>query len=216
MARIRESAAELPNKTFYASWDDITTTRAWDRPSLANIIKWRDTLFDLHNDLEGIEVHLVGGYAELLYKPTNPLTWDADVCFIVDESVDYQHIKRVMDDSLRIGLEIGLLLDQKAITPYAYNFFKSLYSGVVPEYNDDECIYFKNFLHFDKKWDGVSVFPEERNWPDNIEITNVYPGLYKIVGINPFLIEKVINKFKKGTYTGRSINLKTTDFNFTT
>ena len=216
MIKIKEYGAGQPHSTFYASWDDITTTKAWDRPSLDNLIKWRDTLFNLHNGLEGIDVFLVGGFAEYLYNPSNMKTWDADICFVIDESIDYTHIKSILDDSLRIGLDIGIFLDQKAVTPIVYNFFKSLYSGVVPEYSNDELIYFKNYKIFDKKWHGVSVFPNQRIYPTNVEFVNVSEGLYKVTGINKNLIDKVIRKFNTGIYTGRSINLKDTDFNFTT
>ena len=216
MVRIKESVLELQDNTFYAAWDDITTTTAWNRPELHNLIKWRDTLFNLHNGLEGINVYLVGGYAEFLYKPQNPLTWDVDVCFIVEESVDYKRIKRILDDSLKIALEVGILLDQKAITPYTHSFFQSLYSGVVPEYNNDKIIYFKNFKSFEKIINGNIVVAKSTSAPPNMEFENVYPGLYKVFGMNKKLIDKVINKFKKGIYTGRLIDLKNTDFNFTT
>ena len=73
---------------------------------------------NLHNGLDGIDLFLVGGFAEYLHNPTNPLTWDVDICVIVDESIDYKRIKTILDDSLRIGLDIGILLDQKAVTPY--------------------------------------------------------------------------------------------------
>ena len=215
MVTTKESEVE-PVNTFYASFGDISTTKAWNRPNLYNLIKWRDTLFNLHNGLDGIDVFLVGGFAEYLHNPSNPLTWDADVCFIVEESVDYKRIKRILDDSLKIALEVGILLDQKAVTPYVFNFFQQLHSGVVPEYNNDKIIYFKNFKSFEKIINGNIVVAKSTAAPPNMEFENVYPELYKVFGMNKKLIDKVINKFKKGIYTGRSINLKDTDFNFTT
>ena len=156
MVTIKESEVE-PVNTFYASFGDISTTIAWDRPNLYNLIKWRDTLFNLHNGLDGIGVFLVGGFAEYLHNPTNPLTWDVDVCFIVDESIDYKRIKTILDDSLRIGLDIGILLDQKAVTPYVYEFFQKLWKGKIPEdYDNSKMIFFKNFKHSEKWINGYS------------------------------------------------------------
>ena len=145
MVTTKESEVE-PVNTFYASFGDISTTKAWNRPNLYNLIKWRDTLFNLHNGLDGIDVFLVGGFAEYLHNPTNPLTWDVDVCFIVDESIDYKRIKTILDDSLKIALDIGILLDQKAVTPYVYEFFQKLWTGNIPEdYDNNKMIFFKNF-----------------------------------------------------------------------
>ena len=144
MVTIKESEVE-PVNTFYAAFDDISTTRAWDRPNLYNLIKWRDTLFNLHNGLDGIDVFLVGGFAEYLHNPRNPLTWDADVCFIVDEDVDYNRIKTILDDSLRIALDIGIFIDQKAVTPYVFNFFQQLQKGVIHEHDYTKLIFFRNY-----------------------------------------------------------------------
>lgn len=217
MVKIKESIVGQPVNKFYASWDDISTTKAWNRPELYNLIKWRDTLFDLHNGLEGIDLFLVGGFAEYLHNPTNPLTWDADICFVVDESIDYTHIKRILDDSLRIGLDIGILLDQKAVTPYMFQFFQKLWGGVIPEYNNDELVYFKNFIRFIKIInDEVVMDNNDIPKPSNVQITNVHSGLYKVVGMNEKLINKVINKFNEGIYIGKAVDLKNTNFNFKT
>ena len=216
MVTIKESEVE-PVNTFYASFGDISTTKAWNRPNLYNLIKWRDTLFNLHNGLDGIGVFVVGGFAEYLYNPRNPLTWDVDVCFIVDESIDYKRIKTILDDSLKIALDIGILLDQKAVTPYVYEFFQKLWTGNIPEdYDNNKMIYFKNFKSFEKIINGNIVVAKSTAAPPNMEFENVYPELYKVFGMNKKLIDKVINKFKKGIYTGRLIDLKNTDFNFTT
>ena len=220
MVTIKESEVE-PVNTFYAAFGDISTTKAWDRPNLYNLIKWKDTLLNLHNGLDGIDLFLVGGFAEYLHNPTNPLTWDADVCFIVDESVDYKRIKTILDDSLRIALDIGILLDQKAVTPYVYEFFQKLWTGKIPEdYNSNKMVFFKNFKYSEKWINDVQIYggKSDKHWSNNpkIEVTNPYDGLYKVVGMGDKLVEKVVNKFNEGIYTGRDVNLKNSDFNFIT
>ena len=222
MARIKESKVELPVNKFYASFGDISTTRAWDRPNLYNLIKWKDTLLNLHNGLDGIDLFLVGGFAEYLHNPTNPLTWDVDICFIVDESIDCKRIKTILDDSLRIGLDIGILLDQKAVTPYVYELFQKLWKGKIPEdYDSKKMIFFKNFIESEKWINDVQIYGRGKSnthWSDNpkIEVTNPYDGLYKVVGMGDKLINKVVNKFNEGIYKGKDVNLKTSDFEFTT
>jgi len=219
MVTIKESEVE-PVNTFYAAFDDISTTRAWDRPNLYNLIKWRDTLFNLHNGLDGIDVFLVGGFAEYLHNPRNPLTWDADVCFIVDEDVDYNRIKTILDDSLRIALDIGIFIDQKAVTPYVFNFFQQLQKGVIHEHDYTKLIFFRNYMGFDKIVNGVQIYSSGNGkpWWDSpkIDVTNVYPGLWKVAGVSEKLINKVINKFNEGIYTGRDVDLRNSDFNFIT
>tara|TARA_B110000091_G_scaffold3244_1_gene3259 strand:- start:165 stop:824 length:660 start_codon:yes stop_codon:yes gene_type:complete len=219
MVTTKESEVE-PVNTFYAAFDDISTTRAWDRPNLYNLIKWRDTLFNLHNGLDGIDVFLVGGFAEYLHNPRNPLTWDADVCFIVDEDVDYNRIKTILDDSLRIALDIGIFIDQKAVTPYVFNFFQQLQKGVIHEHDYTKLIFFRNYMGFDKIINGVKIYSSGNGkpWWDSpkIDVTNVYPGLWKVAGVSEKLINKVINKFNEGIYTGRDVDLRNSDFNFIT
>ena len=220
MVTIKESEVE-PVNTFYAAFGDISTTRAWDRPNLYNLIKWRDTLFNLHNGLDGIGVFVVGGFAEYLYNPRNPLTWDVDVCFIVDESIDYKRIKTILDDSLRIGLDIGILLDQKAVTPYVYEFFQKLWKGKIPEdYDNKKMIFFKNFKYSEKWINGVQIYGgnDGKHWSKNpkLEVTNPYDGLYKVVGMGDKLINKVIDKFNGNIYIGKDIDLRNSDFNFIT
>ena len=219
MVTIKESEVE-PVNTFYAAFDDISTTRAWDRPNLYNLIKWRDTLFNLHNGLDGIDVFLVGGFAEYLHNPRNPLTWDADVCFIVDEDVDYNRIKTILDDSLRIALDIGIFVDQKAVTPYVFNFFQQLHSGVIPEHDYTKLIFFRNYMRFEKIINGVQIYGSGNGkpWWDSpkIDVTDVYPGLWKVAGMTDKLMKKVINKFNEGIYTGRDVDLRNSDFNFIT
>ena len=220
MATTKESEVELV-KTFYASFGDISTTNAWNRPNLYNLIKWRDTLFNLHNGLDGIGVFLVGGFAEYLHNPTNPLTWDVDVCFIVDESIDYKRIKTILDDSLKIALDIGILLDQKAVTPYVYEFFQKLWTGNIPEdYDNNKMIFFKNFKYSEKWINGVQIYGGKSNkhWSKKpeMEVTNPYDGLYKVVGMSDKLINKVIDKFNGNIYIGKDIDLRNSDFNFIT
>jgi hypothetical protein len=220
MATTKESEVELV-KTFYASFGDISTTKAWNRPNLYNLIKWRDTLFNLHNGLDGIDVFLVGGFAEYLHNPTNPLTWDVDVCFIVDESIDYKRIKTILDDSLKIALDIGILLDQKAVTPYVYEFFQKLWTGNIPEdYDNNKMIFFKNFKYSEKWINGVQIYGGKSNkhWSKKpeMEVTNPYDGLYKVVGMSDKLINKVIDKFNGNIYIGKDIDLRNSDFNFIT
>ena len=220
MVTTKESEVELV-KTFYASFGDISTTNAWNRPNLYNLIKWRDTLFNLHNGLDGIDVFLVGGFAEYLHNPTNPLTWDVDVCFIVDESIDYKRIKTILDDSLKIALDIGILLDQKAVTPYVYEFFQKLWTGNIPEdYDNNKMIFFKNFKYSEKWINGVQIYGGKSNkhWSKKpeMEVTNPYDGLYKVVGMSDKLINKVIDKFNGNIYIGKDIDLRNSDFNFIT
>ena len=220
MATTKESEVELV-KTFYASFGDISTTNAWNRPNLYNLIKWRDTLFNLHNGLDGIGVFLVGGFAEYLHNPTNPLTWDVDVCFIVDESIDYKRIKTILDDSLKIALDIGILLDQKAVTPYVYEFFQKLWTGNIPEdYDNNKMIFFKNFKYSEKWINGVQIYggKSSKHWSKKpeMEVTNPYDGLYKVVGMSDKLINKVIDKFNGNIYIGKDIDLRNSDFNFIT
>ena len=220
MVTTKESEVE-PVNTFYASFGDISTTNAWNRPNLYNLIKWRDTLFNLHNGLDGIDVFLVGGFAEYLHNPTNPLTWDVDVCFIVDESIDYKRIKTILDDSLKIALDIGILLDQKAVTPYVYEFFQKLWTGNIPEdYDNNKMIFFKNFKYSEKWINGVQIYGGKSNkhWSKKpeMEVTNPYDGLYKVVGMSDKLINKVIDKFNGNIYIGKDIDLRNSDFNFIT
>jgi len=214
MATIKESEVGLAN-TFFASWDTISTTTPWKRPELYSLIKWRDTLFNMYGGLDGIDVFLVGGFAEYLYKPTNPLTWDADVCFVLNEPIDYRFLKHMMDDSRRISLDVGILLDQKVVPTNTYEFFQKLHSGIIPKYNkEDDMVYFTNHTKFLKvRNDEIEVDINLFDKP-HATITEVYDGFYKVVGINDRLINKVVNKFNEGIYSGKVVNLKDSEFNF--
>ena len=82
-------------------------------------------------------------------------------------------------------------------------------------------IFFKNFIDSEKWINDVQIYgggKTNKHWKDNpkIEVTNPYDGLYKVVGMGDKLINKVVNKFNEGIYKGKDVNLKTSDFEFTT
>ena len=214
MVTIKESEVGLVNN-FFASWDNISTTIPWNRPELHSLIKWRDTLFSMYGGLRGIDVFLVGGFAEYLHKPSNPLTWDADVCFVLDEYIDYKFLKSMMDDSRRISMDVGILLDQKAVPLNTYKFFQKLHSGIVPKYTkEDDMVYFTNHAKMLKVRNGEIEIDTNLFDKPHAKVTEVYPGFYRVVGITERLVDKVINKFNEGIYSGKVVNLKESDFDF--
>lgn len=209
MGKTKVSEVEESNREFYAAWDNISTTIPWKRPQKYNLIKWRDILFDMYGGIDGYNVYLVGGFAEYLYNKRNLMTWDADIIFIPTKPIDFTYMKSMLDDSLKIALDNRLLIDQKVVTKHTHQLFTQLHTGVIPIHEDDGLMFWKNYKKFTKIVDGeveVDMMSEK--------CTEVTTGLYETIGLGNGLKEKVIDKYKRGIYTGRIVNLKTTDFNF--
>ena len=200
------------NAPFFASWDDINTTIPWSRPNLDSLIRIKDTILKKYNGLDGIDMYVVGGYAEYLHKPTNPLTWDIDINLVLNKSFEASYLKQILDDLLRIGLDNRIFLDLKVMEPYLHEFWKELaITGCLPEHKKEDLVYYKNYRWFTKIRNGIQ---ETRNKAAG-ETVEVYHGLFKVTGYTPRLFKKVIDKVNNNIYSGEVINLKTTDFNFT-
>tara|TARA_B110000977_G_C10834591_1_gene399500 strand:+ start:38 stop:664 length:627 start_codon:yes stop_codon:yes gene_type:complete len=200
------------NAPFFASWDDINTTIPWSRPNLDSLIRIKDTILKKYNGLDGIDMYVVGGYAEYLHKPTNPLTWDIDINLVLNKSFEASYLKQILDDLLRIGLDNRIFLDLKVMEPYLHEFWKELaITGCLPEHKKEDLVYYKNYRWFTKIRNGIQ---ETRNKAAG-ETVEVYNGLFKVTGYTPRLFKKVIDKVNNNIYSGEVINLKTTDFNFT-
>lgn len=191
-----------PEHKFYASWDDISTTKPWGLPDLDNLIHWKDTLLDLHNGLEGIEFYLVGGFAEYLHNDSLGLGHDADINFVINDSIDYATIKGVLDDSQRIALDTELLLDQRATSQYTHDLFKKLFEGFIPEYDNNELVEYINHRQIKKIVNDVIEIDEV------FDHECVYPGLYKKVGKPESIMKKVTTRINDGRYKGIVIDLK--------
>ena len=202
---------------FYAAWDDISTTKAWSRPNLHQLILWWNDIQKLHN-LDDYEVYLVGGFAEYLHNPTLPMTWDMDIC-LVSDNPNYNELKSILDDSLKLALHHNFLIDIKGVPTYTWSFFQKLHSGEIPpkEKIDKEQFYLlKNYKKFVKYIDGEldrEFSLNEDNYKNWSEVTD---GLYKDFNHYSLLYNKVIDRFNDGTYVGKIVDLKTTDFNFVT
>ena len=104
---------------------------------------------------------------------------------------------------------------------YPFYVFTAIHYSVRARYDIKKMIFFKNFIESEKWINDVQIYGRDKNnkhWSDNpkIEVTNPYDGLYKVVGMGDKLINKVVNKFNEGIYKGKDVNLKTSDFEFTT
>jgi hypothetical protein len=200
------------NAPFFASWDDINTTIPWNRPNLDSLIRIKDTILKKYNGLDGIDMYVVGGYAEYLHKPTNPLTWDIDINLVLNKTFEASYLKQILDDLLRIGLDNRIFLDLKVMEPYLHEFWKELaITGCLPKHKKEDLVYYKNYRWFTKIRNGI----EEARSKAAGETVEVYHGFFKVTGYTPRLFKKVIDKVNNNIYSGEVINLKTTDFNFT-
>jgi hypothetical protein len=200
------------NAQFFASWDDINTTIPWNRPNLDSLIRITDIILQKYNGLDGIDMYVVGGYAEYLHKPTNPLTWDIDINLVLNKTFEASYLKQILDDLLRIGLDNRIFLDLKVMEPYLHEFWKELaITGCLPKHKKEDLVYYKNYRWFTKIRNGIQ---ETRNKAAG-ETVEVYHGFFKVTGYTPRLFKKVIDKVNNNIYSGEVINLKTTDFNFT-
>jgi hypothetical protein len=171
---------------------------------------WYKELSELH-DLSEYEVYLAGGFAEYLNNPSNPKTWDADVC-LVSDNPDLPKLKQILDDGYRLAFKNRIFVDLKCVNWYHWNIFRTLSSGVIPEFDINQMILIKNYLKFQKYIDGVLEIetidsPEVANKTNRNMIT-LLDGLYQFKGTTIYLIEKVINKFKEGLYKGVYVDLK--------
>ena len=197
---------------FYAAWDDITTTKAWSRPNLHQLTLWWNDIQKLHN-LDDYEVYLVGGFAEYLHNPTLPMTWDMDIC-LVSDNPNHIQLKSILDDSLKLAIHHNFLIDIKGVPTYTWNFFKKLHSGKIPAEDtiDNKKFHLiRNYKKFVKYINGELDMEFYLNEDNSFEITS---GLYKDSNKYTILYKKVIDKFNDGTYLGKIVDLKTTDFNF--
>jgi hypothetical protein len=195
---------------FFCRFDNLTTTLAWSRPELYTLNIWYKELSELH-DLSEYEVYLAGGFAEYLNNPSNPKTWDADVC-LVSNNPNVSNLKQILDDGLRLGFKNRLFVDLKCINWYYWDVFRELSTGIVPDIDGNNMILIKNYLKFQKYIDGVLEY--EMNTSDELsneidrELITLTEGLFQIKGAPTFLIQKVINKFKEGIYKGVYVDLK--------
>jgi len=199
---------------FYAAWDNrITTTTPWNRPGLFSLIKTWDELKSKHN-FDNYDVYVAGGFAEYLHQPTNPLTWDIDLCYVPkSDKLNYSEIKAILDDSIKIGFENLLLIDVKLIPKITWDFFRKLHSDYYPTQNEiDKVWYITNWDSFYKNIDGV-VERDTKKEPS--DYTKLPEGLYRFDGTGNGIIEKVKEKIDSGLYKNKYIDLKVSDFNFT-
>jgi hypothetical protein len=194
---------------FFCRFDNLTTTLVWGRPELYTLTMWYKELSELH-DLSEYEVYLAGGFAEYLNNPSNPKTWDADVC-LVSDNPDLPKLKEILDDGYRLAFKNRILVDLKCVNWYLWNTFRDLSKGVVVEINSDNMLIIKNYLKFQKYIDGV--LEVETITPINPidstrDVITLMDGLYQITGTPTMLVEKVINKFNEGIYKGVYVDLK--------
>lgn len=193
---------------FFCRFDNLITTIPWGRPELYTLNMWYKELSELH-DLSEYEVYLAGGFAEYLNNPSNPKTWDADVC-LVSDNPDLPKLKQILDDGYRIAFKNRILVDFKCVNWYFWNTFRELSKGISTEINSDDMLLIKNYLKFQKYIDGV--LEVETITPTNPIDTNrgvitLMDGLYQITGTPTMLVDKVINKFNEGIYKGVYVDL---------
>jgi len=193
---------------FFCRFDNLTTTLPWGRPELYTLNMWYKELSELH-DLSEYEVYLAGGFAEYLNNPSNPKTWDADVC-LVSDNPDLPKLKQILDDGYRIAFKNRILVDLKCVNWYFWNTFREISKGISTEIDSDNMLLIKNYLKFQKYIDGV--LEAEAITPTNPIDTNrgvikLMDGLYQITGTPTMLVDKVINKFNEGIYKGVYVDL---------
>jgi len=195
---------------FFCRFDNLTTTFAWGRPELYTLNMWYNELAELH-DLSEYEVYLAGGFAEYLNNPTNPKTWDADVCLVCDNP-NLPKLKEILDDGIRLGFKNRIFIDLKCVNWYYWNTFREISFGKVIEVDTTKIASIKNYLKFQKYIDGVlvseSITSKEQEILDGRELNTLIDGLYEIIGTPKILIKKVINKFNEGIYKGVYVDLK--------
>jgi hypothetical protein len=201
---------------FFCRFDNLTTTLVWGRPELYTLTMWYKELSELH-DLSEYEVYLAGGFAEYLNNPTNPKTWDADVCLVCDNP-NLPKLKEILDDGYRLAFKNRILVDLKCVNWYFWNTFRELSTGEPVEINSDNMLIIKNYLKFQKYIDGVlevETITPINPIDSNRDVIKLMDGLYQITGTPTMLVEKVINKFNEGIYKGVYVDLKK-DTNFIT
>jgi hypothetical protein len=194
---------------FFCRFDNLTTTLAWGRPELYTLTMWYKELSELH-DLSEYEVYLAGGFAEYLNNPSNPKTWDADVC-LVSDNPDLPKLKQILDDGYKLGFKNRILVDLKCVNWYFWNTFRDISNGLVTEINGDNMLLIKNYLKFQKYIDGVlevETITPINPIDSNRDVITLMEGLYQITGTPTMLVDKVINKFNEGIYKGVYVDLK--------
>jgi hypothetical protein len=195
---------------FFCRFDNLITTIPWGRPELYTLTMWYRELSELH-DLSEYEVYLAGGFAEYLNNPSNPKTWDADVC-LVSDNPDLPKLKEILDDGYRLAFKNRIFVDFKWVNWYYWDIFRELKSGIVPEIDNLKMLTIKNYLKFQKYIDGVleveSIISDEFKDEPNRKLVTLSDGLYQFKGTPTFLVEKVINKFNEGIYKGVYVDLK--------
>jgi hypothetical protein len=193
---------------FFCRFDNLTTTLAWGRPELYTLNMWYKELSELH-DLSEYEVYLAGGFAEYLNNPSNPKTWDADVC-LVSDTPNLPKLKQILDDGYRLAFKNRILVDLKCVNWYFWNTFRKLSKGVDTKINSDEMLLIKNYLKFQKYIDGVlevETITPINPLDSNRDVITLMDGLYQITGTPTMLVDKVINKFNEGIYKGVYVDL---------
>ncbi len=198
---------------FYAAWDNISTTTPWGRPELFSLLKTWNELKDKHN-FNNYDVYVAGGFAEYLHNPTNPKTWDIDLCYVFDsDELNDSEIKSMLDVTQSIGFKNEVFIDVKFVPRKTWDFFIKLHNGKIPPKSEmDDTYYITNWKKFIKIIDGVT---ERETQHEPSDYTEIYDGLYRWDNVGGKFVEKVTEKFNSGLYKGKNINLKTSDFVFT-
>jgi hypothetical protein len=95
---------------YYIKIGDVGSNKKPYAASSNRVEKWWAE-FKNTNGLDRYEVYICGGFAEIVFGVSELTTFDVDVIVVGDIKDDYEGLKYILDESIRIGLDNYLIMD---------------------------------------------------------------------------------------------------------
>jgi hypothetical protein len=190
---------------FYVRCGNIESNIQWDRPNVDGLKNWYNQLSKINPNTDKFKFNIVGGFAEKLTNP-NIDTWDIDIALTSNIIEDYNQIKTLLDDAIKLAFENKILLDIYWVNHQLFDFHKNLSADTNLENIDkSNLILIRNFYDFEISKNGNTTYIDLRN---NQQVTKLIDGLYMFYGYNENTINKVINRIKDNIYKRNIIEIQ--------
>jgi len=184
------------DQTYY-KMGDVTTTNHLTSPNTKNINAWYKEWKPLL-DASVFDAYIVGNVAEKIFGKSIIPTVDFDVALLGDIAEDYESLKVLMDEAVRIGFDNKFLVD----------IFHN--DALLDIQNFKPIVQIRQFNHFKRSNADGSNKKEYK--VEGKDLEEIYGGMVKATYTNTDIIPvscyKARARFKDGDYIGIQINVK--------
>tara|TARA_R110002012_G_scaffold828_3_gene3704 strand:+ start:1821 stop:2426 length:606 start_codon:yes stop_codon:yes gene_type:complete len=181
-----------PGSPFTASFGEISTNTAWQKPTKSVVDEFQKEWFS-QVDMSKHDIWLVGGYRESLERSIGWTTWDVD--YVVNGPIN-KSLEMILTTGLSLGFKYKILVDvtHNNISPWdyaLYNGVKTLVEILKPykTFRKDMNGKYYQFEHKNaEKIDNLNLYKMTAEFPSKKQLSRIddwyqYPPL-KINGTN--------------------------------